>query len=282
MNQIEAIINLNKIFKEQNWVDKDKDEFVFNNFCRLLSNLEESERELIIELTKKYKWISVSDYQNHLLDVLQNIPEDVLNGIKRVFFFPIMKPEDQGKVKSSLFLLYMLKSQKNLLTKYEKKTFKIFSDFNELHQFIPQKSDLLFLVDDFIGSGETLNFCLEHIKEINEQLDLGKVAILSLASQKDISVTTQKKGIKFYSTHYCDKGLSDYYKDEELKSKLDLMLKIEKMIPGASHFSLGYEKSEALITLSRTPDNTFPIFWKEYRKGNTKFAAPFSRSEDTD
>ena len=57
------------------------------------------------------------------------------------------------------------------------------------------------------------------------------------------------------------------------------MLEIEKMIPGGSHYTLGYNQSEALITMVRTPDNTFPIFWKTYKKGSQKFDAPFSREE---
>ncbi len=58
------------------------------------------------------------------------------------------------------------------------------------------------------------------------------------------------------------------------------MLKMEKRIPAASFFSLGYNRCEALITLARTPDNTFPIFWKKYKIGKQSFDAPFSR-EDT-
>ena len=58
------------------------------------------------------------------------------------------------------------------------------------------------------------------------------------------------------------------------------MLRIEKMIPAGSFFSLGYNDSEALVTLLRTPDNTFPIFWKEYKKNGKKFEGPFSRTEN--
>jgi hypothetical protein len=57
---------------------------------------------------------------------------------------------------------------------------------------------------------------------------------------------------------------------------LSIMTEIEKLIPG-NHFSFGYNQSEALITLMRTPDNTFPIFWKEHKKSGEFYDAPFSR-----
>ena len=55
------------------------------------------------------------------------------------------------------------------------------------------------------------------------------------------------------------------------------MKEIEKLIPGDKFFSFGYNKSEALVTLNRTPDNTFPIFWRNHKKGGKVFQAPFPR-----
>jgi hypothetical protein len=57
------------------------------------------------------------------------------------------------------------------------------------------------------------------------------------------------------------------------------MLEIENLIPGGKNFSLGYNNCEALITLARTPDNTFPVFWMKHRIGKKYFDAPFSREE---
>jgi hypothetical protein len=38
------------------------------------------------------------------------------------------------------------------------------------------------------------------------------------------------------------------------------MLEIERHVLGAKPYSLGFVETEALITLMRTPDNTFPGF----------------------
>lgn len=42
-------------------------------------------------------------------------------------------------------------------------------------------------------------------------------------------------------------------------------------------YSLGFKESESLISLLRTPDNTFPIFWNNYKK-NINLRPPFPRS----
>ena len=51
------------------------------------------------------------------------------------------------------------------------------------------------------------------------------------------------------------------------------MESIEEKIKAHDNEKLGYMGSEALITLARTPNNTFPVFWKQ--KNNKK--APFPR-----
>lgn len=62
-----------------------------------------------------------------------------------------------------------------------------------------------------------------------------------------------------------------------LEQKLELMKSIESKIPKVGKFSFGYEKSEALVTLMRTPNNTFPIFWKDCTHKGQKLKAPFPR-----
>lgn len=70
-----------------------------------------------------------------------------------------------------------------------------------------------------------------------------------------------------------NKGITDNYTEEELSEKLMLMNTIESKIKVHKNEKLGFKGSEALISLIRTPNNTFPVFWKE-RKGRK---APFPR-----
>jgi hypothetical protein len=51
------------------------------------------------------------------------------------------------------------------------------------------------------------------------------------------------------------------------------MKDIEKKINIRGEFSLGYKQSESLISMIRTPNNTFPVFWEK----NDFFKPPFER-----
>lgn len=280
METIEAIMKLNKIFKTNNWTEKDIDEFVFDNFCKLINNLDNSQRALIIELTEKYKWISYNDYNSRVLSTIDSIELEKLQDLKTVYLFPIIKREDEGKFKSGQFLIYQIKSFKRHLKNYNGITFKYISKFDDLKEenLKLKNNEALFLIDDYIGSGETLNFCLDELR-VNPSISNDKINIISLASQNEIYEKLKAEGIAFYTDFISKKGISDNYSPPLLQEKIEIMLEIEKMIPGGSHYTLGYNQSEALITMVRTPDNTFPIFWKTYKKGSQKFEAPFSREE---
>lgn len=280
METIEAIMKLNKVFKTNNWTEKDIDEFVFDNFCKLINNLDNKQRALIIELTEKYKWISYNDYNSRILSTIDSIELEKLQKLKTVYLFPIIKREDEGKFKSGQFLIYQIKSFKRYLKNYGEITFKYISKFDDLNEenLKMKENEALYLIDDYIGSGETLNFCLDELK-VNTSISNDKINIITLASQNEIYEKLKADGIAIYANYISKKGISDYYTPPLLQEKIEIMLEIEKMIPGGSHFSLGYNKSEALITMVRTPDNTFPIFWKTYKKGSQKFEAPFSREE---
>ena len=52
------------------------------------------------------------------------------------------------------------------------------------------------------------------------------------------------------------------------------MKRIEHELGVSEEYEFGYGKSEGLVTLIRTPNNTFPVFWYEPSSDNL---APFVR-----
>ena len=279
MTTLESIFQLNKIFKTKKWSELDIDEFVFDNLCTLLDNINEEQRPLIVELLDRYMWVSFADYPSKILNTLDSIPNEVLSTLKSIYVFPIIKKEDEGGFKSGQFLIYQIKSFKRQLKKYKNITFKYVAKFeNFKNGFTLKEDEMIFLIDDYIGSGETLRFCLEEIQK-NDSLSNEKLQIVTIATQNEIAAAIKSEGYGYHANIYAEKGITDFNSSPLLEEKIKIMLEIEKMIPGGSHFSLGYNSSEALITLARTPDNTFPIFWMQYKKGGKKFDAPFSREE---
>ena len=84
----------------------------------------------------------------------------------------------------------------------------------------------------------------------------------------------QKTGVEVYAYYIFRKGISDYYSDDQRDGCLKTMAGIEDKLKVDSDFRLGYAQSEALISLIRTPNNTFPVFWKKKDKSSP---APFLR-----
>lgn len=280
MTTLESISQLNKIFKNKNWSERDIDEYVFDNFCKLLDNVKESERELIIELVEKYQWISFADYPQKILATLESVEDEKIENLKTIYFFPVIKPEDEGGFKSGQFLIYQIKAFRKHLKKYSNIKFKYVSKFEYLtdSEFELKENETIYLIDDYIGSGETLNACLDVMRD-NKNITNDKLNIITIAIQKETANVINEEGISIYTDYFSPKGLSDFNDSPILEEKIKIMLEIEKLIPGGSHFSLGYNSCEALITLARTPDNTFPIFWMKHRIGKEQYDAPFSREE---
>ena len=280
MTTLESISQLNKIFKTKKWSERDIDEYVFDNFCKLLDNVKEGERELIIELVEKYQWISFADYPQKILTALESVEDEKVENLKTIYFFPVIKPEDEGGFKSGQFLIYQIKAFRKHLKKYSNIKFKDVSKFEHFTdmEFKLKEDETIYLIDDYIGSGETLNACLDVMRS-NPNITNDKLNIITIVIQKETANIINEEGISIYSDYFSPKGLSDFNDSPILEEKIKIMLEIEKLIPGGSHFSLGYNNCEALITLARTPDNTFPIFWMKHRIGKEKFDAPFSREE---
>ena len=101
-----------------------------------------------------------------------------------------------------------------------------------------------------------------------------RTKVLALVAQEEGVDYIQKLGVELYVGETRRKGISDYYTDEEAEHRLKLMEEIEDKMSVKRNYRLGYGQSEALVTMCRTPNNTFPVFWEE--KGNMKLA-PFPR-----
>ena len=273
------LIELDKIFEEKRWKDKENYDNVFEALASF-SNIifqDDEEYDLILELLRNFHWVSLNDYYNNCHKLLLDLLADLNHRNLNIYVFPIIKRRHQNKVKSGSFVSYLLKSILPTIPNSEKIRFEDINTFEEVEKLHFKKSDTFLLVDDFIGSGETLEECLKEIRQINAEISKN-LRIFTIAIRKE----TLEKNISNYSIYYSLeilKGISDYNTGTTIQQKKDLMKKIENRIfNNIREFSLGFQESESLITLLRTPDNTFPIFWNSYKK-TIKLKPPFPRYE---
>ncbi|GAC1303667.1 MAG: hypothetical protein NVSMB24_09990 [Mucilaginibacter sp.] len=273
---ISHFVKLYNLFAAKKWNINDGHEIVFENYCKLFENLSDQQKELIYELSEEYLWVTFNKYQELLLACLDQVENEKLDGCKKIYVFPIMKPEDEGKAKSGTMLVYLFKGMV-IHGKYKSINFEIIETFKQLEKdkLQLQSNELLFLVDDFMGSGETIEATLTEVLK-NREIEVSKINVIALVAQSTATKFLDKFDIKYYIKFIRNKGISDFYQTDVVSDKISVMESIEKLIP-ANHFRFGYNESEALVTMIRTPDNTFPIFWKDHKKNGEKFEGPFAR-----
>ncbi|POR16918.1 hypothetical protein BWK58_15185, partial [Flavobacterium columnare] len=190
--------------------------------------------------------------------------------------FPIITKNQNSKVKSGYLIAYLIKSLISSIDNTHNFNFEDLNNFVDIRNIKFKKNDLLLLVDDFIGTGETLENCIQDIKSTNKNIG-DKFKILTIAIKKDTYLRLSKK-YNIYKNLEILKGISDYNIGNDINKKKLIMKNIENRIfSSIIDYSLGFKESESLITLLRAPDNTFPIFWKNYKK-TINLKPPFPRN----
>ena len=149
-------------------------------------------------------------------------------------------------------------------------------NFSSLVANFNPEEDLLVLIDDFIGSGRTANNILKVIfSEDKSNFNSDNTILLALVVQEyGINrIYDENKVMTFYH-HLKKRAISDHYVGDEKASNLRIYLKMEEDIRCPNRWQLGYERTEALVSImNKSPNNTLPIFWYETRK----MIAPFQR-----
>lgn len=262
---------IQSIFERNKWPIQDYfDDYVFDDFCNMLKGLEPEQRELIISLTENFIWIQDREYMMHFSYAFDSFVTtyDFSRG-KNIYICPLLPEDDFGKSKSSISLLYTVKSHlRTLQRKY--KSFNItYADSPHMVDFDLLKNNYtLCLIDDFIGTGETVERAVDYF--LKKEIPINTIVVVSLVAMKFGIYELQKKGYTIYTHLQCDKGLSSSGNERNI----EIMKTIEQQIKVSDEYRFGYKGSEALVKLIRTPNNTFPIYW--FRNKKNKYA-PFAR-----
>ena len=182
---------------------------------------------------------------------------------------------------SSQAVLYMLKPAIRKLTG-KNITSKITIDASIK---LAEKKPYLVIVDDFIGSGDTVKENIKYLKEkISSKVN---IYICVVAAMEDSLANIEGIVDEVFAVHYLKKGISGYYKPPELTERLDVMLNMESQLkynPSNKCFPFGYKKSEALYGIDgwNAVNNLFPLFWWETLKDGKKRNPLLVRASDVE
>lgn len=149
------------------------------------------------------------------------------------------------------------------------------SDWTSIQRSWTNPEILLLLIDDFIGTGETVIGAIDDLFSIGLLKDEYPLKVLTFIAQEAGIENIQKKypDIVTYSK-ILNKGLSDNYTGNILKNNINHMIEMERKLNIKPDYQFGYGKSESLVAISRrSANNTFPVFWLEKKSK----LAPFKR-----
>lgn len=277
------VIELAAIFNDQNWEieESTNDEYsIFDIFCKRLEDLEtDADRELMIELTRKYLVVGAGEYYKYMFDVFKkfiNCNRDVMMDIDTIHIFPVQDKDYPEKTKSGNMMCYLF--QGLLMRRFDvfrNKRVRIIETFDGL---VKHKDDIkcLLVVDDFVGSGDTLLGCVNSIEE--KGIEKEKIKVLTLVLQECGKKVADEYGVEIYTSVLRNKGITDNYSEQEVQEKKEQMKRISKRFKVKDkNLYLGYKESEGLVSMIKTPNNTFPFYWYEGKRERKLSLAPFPR-----
>lgn len=236
-----------------------------SKLVRWFENFEEKDLSLIYDILQVFEYITFSEMQYRLEDLLKSIFSE-LDENDNVLVIPF------GKFgKSGTLVSYPL-THSDFYKKTEKEgRITISNDFKKY-----DKVDItcVVLLDDFIGSGNT--FCTDYVKEGIEawisSKNIAKRYILSTIIMSDgktkietsfgnIKIFAQERGKLFDHTKSPLKVFGNAIDYTMVNNKYEKQIKIHK------DYLKGFRGSESLIAFTHgTPNNTIPIFWWENNK----------------
>jgi len=276
-----VVTKLQKILASKNWqIDVDDNSKIFTNFCHLLELLKEEEQDLILKLVDKYDYFPFNTYDSMIKECVKKIKSyfsDKIDNFNQIILLPIITERYFGYTKSGNLPLYQIKNYiPEVFGVVNSKVFsyEIPSHVNEYNA--NRNNALLIFVDDFLGSGDSAIEALNYY-EANLKKDDDTVVLLSLVAQEQGVLNLFEKGYDVFSSKIRKKGLTDNFELEEANAYKDIMLGIEAKLKVSAKYRLGYKQSEALVSMIRTPNNTFPVFWHDKELSKTGKAAPFRR-----
>lgn len=262
------------IFLENGWLFENQPKF--ERFCETLAILTNEQRELYFELTRRFLvYEDISSYRNGILNVFSKVEtKDFL----KIYIYPLLSEEDLNKNKSSNFVHYQFRDARfELPNDVDNKLVFLDRPGEGLPKDVNSNENLkIILVDDFIGTGETALGAVKYLCE-KKNVSKNKITILSLVAQQKGIDAIEAEDIAVYSNMVRNKGISDNYTEETKSKYLIIMEKVEKLINVSEGYRFGYGRSEALVKVVRTPNNTFPIYWMVNR--NPPFKGMFPRKK---
>lgn len=252
--------NYFELLPRQAWLAEKEEQMV-----SLISSCKnKSQKKLIFELLEDFRYVDYKLFMRYLEDIADYIIND--SG------FDINKTQIVGMVMdsnpdSSQWILQLLKP---ILTKKGWNNVKITTEFHRAVRKLNKEGlTNLILIDEFIGTGQSVNGRLDYLKDTANQEYV--INAIFLAGMENGISNVKDRFNDFRCLIPLKRGITDKYKSPEQEDAIKHMLELEgQLLPvinkkRLTDYSFGFGKAEALYSsYGNAPNSLFPFFWWPY------------------
>lgn len=249
---LEQLNEIDEILIEKGWIDlKNNNGDIVANITFSLFERANDEEEYILLKNLITRYFLCKDYDKYCFEIAKHI-ESVFYG-EKIILIPVS--DERGKIKSGHAIIYDLT---RFLDENKFSEMLIRESLSSVHSRISEFNTIV--VDDFIGSGSQFR---TFVKKCTNSFGLQSSDVYLY------SIVMMEKA-RDRIRDYCYAAMPIYEFAPSLSSSLELAEtfdpvavynRIEARANVGRNYRRGYLKSEALVTMKKTPNNTLPIFW---------------------
>lgn len=273
----EQFLDVFNFIKQIPWLEELLEGYLdLHNFC-----INNDERYFIKDIIRKFKYVSYKELSNYTQKLVDYIEKDIKATYLDTMIYSLA---DNHKPDGSHTIIQMMKNKFSDLEKWGEYNFS--TNINDINSH-KEECKNIFIVDDYIGTGNTVARKLTYVKNILQKRVIKgcNIYILSIAAMKFAKKKLDTLDVNYYSVIWLDKGISETYPKDQIKDARALMLMLEDRLEAKHNNqrlpSLGFEESEALFSIEdfNIPNNVFPIFWWPYLKDGQQRKTMFKRAK---
>lgn len=226
------------------------------------------EQDLIQDIIEKFTYIDTQRYRQLIASLTTEITSDMTLKDENT---QIVAMSGDSNADSAQAVLHSLKPQ--LQTKFWEKHILV-NRFDKVPEILKSNKNHtnIILIDDFLGSGQTVLGRVRTIKKRLEdkKIDNYKIQVKVLVSTEFGLQAVRDSGTEASAQCTIKKAIDDFHPAHEAEHKRELMRAIEKNLSqehnGKQLPSLGYGGAQAAYYRqdANTPNNVFPVFWWPY------------------
>ncbi len=284
--KIHDVLRIGELFVAKGWsTETDGDEqfpLLFDKFCRMSARLDEVERKLVIQLSYDYVRVPPRDNAKALATSWAKLIQSLPSTIKTIVLAPLPKPKgkkrsETNQIKSSDALFYDARGIEARLRRGITTDLVFCANADDfIDAQTASEPTALVLIDDYVGSGNTASTAIAHLQSKALRSNT-HIFILALVAQTDAVARVQASNAQLIAGRLVERAISNNTAIVNKIAALATMHEIGRRLRFKKADALGYEGTEAVITMRRTPNNTFPVFWTDRKIDGQVWDSPFTR-----